>query len=199
MPFSDLSPENTIADPDTGIEANVAPDEFGVNRVQVNANVNSTSIGQRFELNLLNTSSPDLNVDGTTPVVFELPLDTDDREVRILSIYGRDNGIQYDQFLAITSLTNGIDVEIKSNDVVTSFKTLHTTDDLIDKFAILPSNFSIDRGAGDDKFNAAVDLKSPFLIKGSGEFTTPDYIKITINDDLTAVNYLQSLVVGSIL
>jgi hypothetical protein len=200
MGFSDLSPENTIADPDTGVEANVVTDEFGASRLLVDANVNTDVIGNRFILNLLNVASADMDVDGsTTPVVFELPLDVNDRIVRIVSFYGRDNGIQYNAFMARATLPNGVGVEIKSNDEVFTLPTIRTTDDFADKFSFLPGNFSIDRGAGDDKFNSAVDLKEPFIIKGSGSFTTPDYIKVTINDDLTAVNYLQCIVVGSVL
>lgn len=200
MSFSDLSPENTIADPDTGVEANVATDEAGSNRLLVDANVNSEVIGSRFILNILDGANADMNVNGSgAPVVYELPLDTSDRIVRIVSFYGRDNGIQYNEFLAISALTNGIEIEIKSNDEIFTLPLIKTTDDFIDKFSFLPGNFVIDRGAGDDKFNAAAELKDPFIIKGSGNFTTPDYIKVTVQDNLSAVNYLQANVVGSIL
>lgn len=138
----DESNVTTIRDPATGIEAKVVTDDFGVARMQVDANVNSEVFGDRFILNLLNTSSADMDVDGSsTPVVFELPLNVNTRIVRVIAFYGRDNGIQYDSFLALSTLDTGIGVQIKSNDTTFSLPNIQTTDDFVDKFSFFTIQF----------------------------------------------------------
>ncbi len=141
----------------------------------------------------------DLNVDGsTTPVVFTFPMDSlDDYFVSEIKFFGRDNGIQFSSFLGRQPLQNGILVEVKTNNNMVMLPPIKTTDDFDDVFSFGGSNFDVYFAAGEDKFTARF-LSSAFPLRRSGTFGVgnDDYIKITIRDNLTAVNYLQCIVEG---
>lgn len=142
----------------------------------------------------------DLNVNGeNTPVVFTFPMDTlNDIFINEIKFYGRDNGIQFQNFLGQNSaLTNGILVEIKTNNNIIQLPPIRTTDDFDDVFSFGGSNFDVYFASGDDKFTARF-LASAFPLRRAGTFGTgnDDYIKITIQDNLNTINYLQCVVSG---
>ena len=171
----------------------------GKHRLLVDAQTSPVPLGQLFVENVLNGTSPSLAINGSAGVEFILPQIAVDRIVSRISIYGRDNGIQYGKFLGLNSaITNGITVEIKSEDQIFTFKPIQTTDDFRNKFCIVPSDFILNKESGDDAFTATFEPRAPFYIRGVGTFTTDDYIKIIINDNLNSVNYLEGLVTGAI-
>lgn len=142
----------------------------------------------------------DLNVNGSgTPVVFTFPMDNlDDLFVNEIKFFGRDNGIQFSNFLGQNgSLTNGILVEIKTDNNIVLLPPIRTTDDFDDVFAFGGSNFDVYFASGDDKFSARF-LASAFPLRRSGTFGSgnDDYIRVTIRDNLTSINYLQCIVGG---
>jgi hypothetical protein len=142
----------------------------------------------------------DLNVNGSgTPVVFTFPMDAlDDLFISEIKFFGRDNGIQFSNFLGQNgSLTNGILVEIKTDNNLVVLPPIKTTDDFDDKFAFGGSNFDVYFASGDDKFSARF-LSAAFPLRRSGAFGggNDDYIRITIRDNLTSINYLQCIVEG---
>lgn len=141
----------------------------------------------------------DLNVDGTVNQVFTFPMDSlDDLFITEIKFYGRDNGIQFSNFLGQNgSLTNGILVEIKTDNNLVTLPPIKTTDDFDDVFSFGGSNFDIYFASGDDKFTARF-LSSAFPLRRSGTFGAgnDDFIRITIRDNLTNVSYLQSIVEG---
>lgn len=142
----------------------------------------------------------DLNVNGSgTPQVFTFPMDAlDDLFITEIKFYGRDNGIQFSNFLGNNgSLTNGILVEIKTDNNMIQLPPIRTTDDFDDVFSFGGSNFDVYFASGDDKFSARF-LSSAFPLRRTGTFGVgnDDYIRITIRDNLTNINYLRCIVSG---
>ncbi len=136
------------------------------------------------------TGSADMTVDGSvTAVEFVVPISaTQDTFITEMRFYGSGNGIKFGQFLnQNTPLTVGIKVEIKSDDKSFTLPTYSSTEDLKNKFSFPApgSNFRIDVQAGGDEVVASFNLGTPFVLRKSGTFTTNDFIKITIQDDLS--------------
>lgn len=142
-----------------------------------------------------------LNVDGSvTPKVFTFPMDLlDDFFITEIKFFGRDNGIQFgNRFLGNnTPLTNGILIEIKTDNKMIELPPIKTTDDFDDVWSFGGSNFDIYFASGADKFTARF-LSSAYPLRRSGTFGSgnDDYIKITIRDNLTSIDYLQAIVAG---
>jgi len=181
---------------DESFAADVFQGDDGVNRLQVEAQTSPLPLGKGFAKNVLHNGSPSLNVDGSsTPVEFTFSPTTEDMLVSRLSFYGRDNGVEYGRFLALYwPLNNGLVVEIQSEGVVYQFKSIKTTDDFRNKFSIIPSDFVLDKISGDDAFTAAFNPRAPFYLRQA----LGDYVKVTVQDDLHRVNYLEFLVVGAV-
>lgn len=147
------------------------------------------------------STAVNLNVNGSlaNPVVFTFPMDAlDDFFINEIKFFGRDNGIQFSNFLGRNgALTNGILVEIKTNNSIVTLPPIKTTDDFDDVFAFGGSNFDVYFASGDDKFSARF-LASAFPLRRSGTFGAgnDDYIRISVRDNLTSINYLQAIVEG---
>lgn len=140
-----------------------------------------------------------LNVNGSgTPVDFTIDADvTDVKFISKVIISGRDNGIQFSNFLGQNSeLTNGIVVSFKTNDIMITRAPIKTTDDFLDLHAEDPDNFVVYFASGDDKFTAVLEFGSPLELRPQGEFPTNDYLTITINDNLNNINQLRAIVDG---
>lgn len=156
-------------------------------------------ISETFDINVQNTGSSSLTVDGeTTPVIFSLDADANvDLFITSIKFYGGDNNLQFGQFLGGSSpLTNGIEIKIKSNDNIRTLPLIKTTEDIKDKFAHPISEFRIDIQAGQDGIVGCKDFTNPFVIKKQGFFSTDDYIQVKIQDDLSGVEYLEMMVGG---
>lgn len=180
-------------------EADVNQGTDGVNRINVDTRQAPPILSDLFNLNFENNGSPDLNVNGSgTPIQFDIPLSNQTRVINSISIYGRDNGISFGRFLAINvALSQGLVFEIKSNDNIFTSQAIQTTDDLRNKFCISPRDFVVNFASSEDAFTASFVSPSPIVIQDQNQFTTPDYVRVTIRDNLSAVNYLQALVFGS--
>ena len=134
------------------------------------------------------------------PTVFTFPMDmVDDIFVSEIRFFGLDSGIQFTKFLGRNNaLSNGIRIEIKSDNSTITLPIIQTTEDFADKFAFGGGdNFQLYIQAGADKFSA-VFLTSPFPLRRSGTFGVgnDDYIKITIDDNLAQITQIESAVVG---
>lgn len=147
-----------------------------------------------FTEKALNGGSEDMNVDGsgTTQTFCIDPDATNEKIVQFLTFSGTDNGIKYSQFLAISTLSNGILVRFKSEDNVGQFGVIDTTDDFEDGWANRPSDFSLAIQAGGDHFNGTKDLtESTIILSPTGTYATDDYVCVDIRDNLTAINELN--------
>lgn len=179
--------------------ADVVQKDDGSNRLLVDAQTTPVPLGQLFNQNVLNGGSPDLNINGGGGTTFEIPLINDDRIISSIVFYGRDSGIKFGRFLGgNTPLGTGITIEVKSEDEIFSFLPLQITEDFRNKFCVSPSDFVIDFASGEDAFTAAFIPPAPFYIRNQNQYTTPDYIRVTINDNLSGINYLECLVRGAI-
>lgn len=122
---------------------------------------------------------------------FQVPIDNDeDIFVDQIRCFGGCNGIKFGQHLCKNSnLTNGVSFEIKSDNEVTNLPMVKSTEDWKNFFSFpLPGDaFRIDVQAGNDQFVATFAPSLAFVIRKSGTFGTgnDDYVKITINDNLS--------------
>lgn len=172
----------------------------GIDRLLVDATTAPRSVQGLFISLFENNGSSSLNVNGSgTPIVFEIPTTPEDRIVSSFSFFGRDAGIKFSQFLAQNQpLQNGILIEIKSDDNLFSNANapIIQTDDFRNKFCISPRDFVIDVFSNEDAFTAAFVPPAPIILRGNTQFTTPDFIRITIRDNLSNINYFEASAFG---
>lgn len=150
------------------------------------------AVGDLIIVNALNTGSPDLRVNGSlvTPIIFSILADANkDIFIEELRFYGNANGIQFGKFLGLNSaITNGVLIEIRSDEIITQLPLIKTTDDFKHKFAFgQGSGFQLNIQSGRDDFMASFSLTTTFPIRKAGTFVNgDDYIKIYIRDNLSA-------------
>ncbi len=138
------------------------------------------------------TGDPDLRANGSlgTPVEFFIGTDAEkDIFITELRFYGGGNGIQFSNFLSKNSpITNGILVEIRSDEQVKDFSPIRTTEDFKNKWAFgSGSNFRLDLVSGTDQFLAVLIFENPFPLRKTSTFISgDDYVKCFIRDNLTS-------------
>lgn len=131
-----------------------------------------------------------------TPTIFEIDA-VAGKEIFITTLIfsAQGNGIQFGKFISRNSaLTNGIYLEIKSDDIITILPTIKTTEGFKNKFAALSGTgaaFRIDVQAGSDEMLAILKFDNPFIMRQQGTFTTDDYLKIYIRDTLNQITRLD--------
>lgn len=206
--MADLTPKQSssitrITGKDELVNADVIQGADGIDRISVDASTAPRSVQGLFIDLFQNMGSTAINVNGSvTPVAFEIPTEPFDRVVTSISIFGRDAGIKFGQFLAINQvLTNGLLIEIKSDDNLFSNSNapIIQTDDFRNKFCISPRDFVVDVFSNEDVFTASFVPPAPIIIRANTIFTTPDFIRITVRDNITAVNYLEATAFGGTL
>lgn len=157
------------------------------------------SVGKLLVEKALNGSSYSMAVDGSsTPVIFEINSIADqDKMVREIRFYGTAAGIKFGQFLSKNnSLTNGIKVEIKSDDELITLDLIKSTEDFQSVFALGQIGFQFFDAAGLDPFLASFKFETPFPLRKSGTFTINDYIKVTIQDNISAISKIEFIAFG---
>jgi hypothetical protein len=133
----------------------------------------------------------DMGVNGSvTPEEFIIPASaTTDLFIEELRIFGQGNGIQFKGWLTSNlSLSNGLLIEIQSDNITTMLPTLFNTADIKNKFAFGSgaTGFKLDVAAGRDEFIGVFTFANPFIMRVAGTFTTDDHIKITVQDNLSS-------------
>jgi hypothetical protein len=160
-------------------------------------------IGGRFEEYAKNGVSIEMAVDGgVTPVEFIVDANaTLDLVVTSLSFQAFDGAIKIDTFLGSNNeITNGLIVEIKSEDIVFQFLPIKNTTEFNSLFAFGAGRaFDLIFANGDDSLVSIFAPESPFVIKKQGTYATDDYIKVIIQDDIDAVSRLRFLASGTTL
>ena len=150
------------------------------------------------------TGSTDLRVNATVANPTEFFIATvieKDLFVEMLMFDAQANGIKFGNFLGQNSaLTDPILVEIKSDDTITQFPPIYTTEDFKNVFAALSGtggNFHLDVQPGSDEMVAILKFDNPFIIRATGTFTIDDYVRVTIQDNtLQGVGRLKFRVKG---
>jgi len=138
--------------------------------------------------------SANLGVDGSvTPVVFEYnPPNNYDIEISAISFLFEDTtAFQFgNKFIltGINTLTNGLLLEIKTGDVVTSpWQNMKRTRDLIE----ISSDFDIITGTV-NFMRIKIHLPRSMRLSKSGTFSTPDYLRITVRDNLSSLDFAEA-------
>ena len=133
--------------------------------------------------------SDDLQVNGSvTPVDFIINASPDkERFFTSLRFEALGNGIQFTNFLSKNGpLSNGVLLTIRSNDSEITFPPIQTTEDFGSLFSRGPSDFNVFDVSGTDYFRATLTFAAPFQLFKQGTFGTDDFIKVTIQDNLTS-------------
>jgi hypothetical protein len=191
--------EISIVDPSTGLGAEVK-NEGGVNRLQVSGTIATAAVSDLFLDYAKNGGSEDMAVDGsTTPVVFEITAPTSSKDLLIqeLRVAGNDNGIKFGQFMGINQeLTTGIILTIKSEDQVFTWPAFKSTDDLKHLFTFRGGKWLLDIQSGRDDLVASTIFDPAIVLKAQGTYATDDYIRFTVNDNLTNIIELEAIGFG---
>ena len=175
-------------------------DEDGLKKLIVKPILKRETLGNKVTLFALNGGSGDLTINGSG-TEFIIPSNaTGDLVIKSLVFEALDGGMRMQNFLGKNSaLTNGVVVEIKSEDNIFQFSPITKTIDFDSLFASGASrSFEIFTGSGNDSMVARFGESAPFVIKQSGTYTVDDYIKVIINDDLRSVGSLRFLADGSL-
>lgn len=175
-----------------------SPHRLGLFGITGSVQVSQKELSDLFVEEALNGGSNDMTVNGSpgAPIDFIIPAQVE-KEIFIedLIIDGQDNGIKYGQWLAQNNPLNaGVEITIKSDNIETTFPILKTTEDIKNKWAALGgdgANFRLDVQAGADEVLGILRFVNPFIIRAQGTFTTDDFIRVRIQDNLTNITRLN--------
>jgi len=146
------------------------------------------ALSDLFIMNAEDGGSADMRVDGSsTPVEFLIPCDADDDVfVKELKFYISCNGLKMSNFACLNSaLTNGIKIDIQSDELAFALPLITTTAEFNNKFVFgAGSTFDFFDVSGTDQMQATFLFENPFPIRVCGAFTVDDEVKVTIQDDL---------------
>lgn len=169
-----------------------SPHRLGLFGVTGSVSVTAKELSDLYVQEALLSGSSSMLVDGSS-VVKDFTIaasSTTDLFIEDLIFDGQGNGIKFGQFMSQnTALTNGIEITIKSDDVTTVFPIIKSTEDFKNKWAALSgtgATFRIDVQAGRDEMLAILEFANPFILRAAGSFTTDDFIRVRIRDNLTS-------------
>jgi len=168
--------------------------------------VKSTNVPQPIGNLFFDYAANGLNIDmavngSVTPVTFEiLPHPTDDKVIGSMVFEAFDGGIKIDTFLGQNDgLLNGITIEVKSEDQVFQFRPIKNTQEFDSLFSFGSGrSYELIFASGNDSLVARFGSATPFVLKPVGTYATDDYIRVTINDNITNINRLRFLAVGQL-
>lgn len=135
-----------------------------------------------------------LNINGSgTPVVFTWNPGDADVEGMELVIVAEEPTIAFGTtFFGVTGLANGFLIEGKSEDVAFPLGNAQYTRDF---FHLAPSGGIDLYAASPDIMRVMISL-SGLVFKKSGTYISPDYIRITVRDNISSLNYLKAEIHG---
>lgn len=182
-----------------------SPHRLGLFGITGDVNVTSKALSdlfiQRASLNDDGVTF-DMDVNGSvTDQIFRINAKVDSAIfIQEIRFYGQGNGIKFGNFLNLNgTLTNGVLVEIKSENVVTDLFPIKSTEDFKNEFSFpgAPA-FEVIFASGRDEFLASFVFSNPFLMEESGAHGVgnDDYIEIRIRDNITQVGSMRFLAKG---
>ena len=148
-----------------------------------------------------NENDINLNVNGSaTPQIFNINAKPFDLVVSSLVFECFAGNVRTDRFLDLnSSLTNGIIIEVKSEDNVFQFRPIRNTGEFDSLFAVGDlGEFKIIAGSSGTYVSAKFGLSSPFIIKAQGEYAIDDYIRVIVQDNLSGIDRIRFLSVGAL-
>lgn len=200
--MSDLEPvrRSKITGKDEVFDADVIS-EKGFNKLFVKATSAPDSLGNLFFEHVEDNGNPEMAVNGNSPKEYTIaPHAAYDRVVKGLAFHCLDGGMKLENFLGKNSaISNGILIEIKSEDQIFQFPLIKTTQEFDAHFAWGEGrSFDLVFGSGGDSLVTRYGQDSPFIIKAQGTYVIDDYIKVTIQDNLSTINSIRMLAFGSL-
>lgn len=143
-----------------------------------------------------NGGSRDLNVDGsTTPVDFLLSPATGKKVVvKTLVLVFVDTAIDFSKFGGIAAITNGLEIFTKEG----GESERQINDALLDNadFYGLATDILLQSTPGSDILKIELDLSAKLGTQFELTATRGDYVKITVNDDLSGLNEFYAIIFG---
>jgi hypothetical protein len=141
--------------------------------------------------------SANLGVDGSvTPVVFEYnPPNNYDIEINALSFLFESTGTMGfgNVFVhtSIATLANGLLLEVKAGDNAATWQNMRRTRDLVE----ISQGF--DLIAGTTNFmRVRVQLPKALRLYRDGTYVTPEYLRVTVRDDLSTIGFGEAHFLG---
>jgi hypothetical protein len=168
------------------------PHRLGILGVAGSVQVTPGALSDLYIEHALNGASKNLLVNGSvTPVVFQITtVSNEDIFVESLRFHGSASTIKWGQFLAISTLTNGLLVEIKSDDTSFAFDAIVDTDDFKNEWNYRQP-FELFDQPSSVSFTASYSLSTPFPLRATGTFSTDDYVKVTVRDNLISASLIS--------
>ena len=169
-----------------------------------NVSFEASTIGNRIVAFLEDAGSSDMTVNGSgTPVEFIYPAQVDETVfITQIRCFSGCNGMKFGQFLCQNqSLTNGLGIEVRSENVVSfpTVRTIKSTEDWKNLFSFPdPTDFRLDVQAGGDEMLAVFRPNQPFELNPVGDNAPDpdDYVKITIQNNLSSLSRLECMLAG---
>jgi len=190
-----------IVGDDEQYSADVTLDKDLIKKLWVKSSIVTSPLGNLFFLHAMNGASSSLNVNGSgTPVEFLINAEVAaDLVVDSLLFETFDGKIKIDKMLGKNSpLSNGIIIEIKSEDTLFQFLPITKTQEFDSYFAFGPGrSYELVSASGNDSMVARFGPANPFRITKQGTYASDDYIKVIIQDNLNNIANLQFLAEGS--
>jgi hypothetical protein len=158
-----------------------------------------TETSKLITVPLKNGSSSNLAVNGSsTPQVFSYapPVDNDVRIKQICLIAETSNALSFgNKFIDTTigTLTNGMLIEVKANDVAATWQNCKRTRDLLE--LAIPGGTDIITGTP-NLFHAHFWVPDELTLVKQGLFASDDYIRVTVRDDLRAITFMEIFLEG---
>jgi len=179
----------TIVEIKGGASSNLASVN-NAKRLLVDAQISSAGAGAINEFIEDGGGSPEMAVDGSvTPVIYEWnPGATWDVETSGLSLVVEDGSVKFgDYFMGEVALPNGVLIEVKAGDVVYGIANLQRTREILQfsppgGFELIVASPNVARGY----FGIG-----GLVLKKAGTFASPDYVRVTVQDDLTKLDHLS--------
>ncbi|MDZ4810748.1 MAG: hypothetical protein SGI96_21135 [Bacteroidota bacterium] len=170
-----------------------SPHRLGLFGVTGSVSVTAKELSGLFVAEATNAGSSDMRVNGSlaSPIDFLVPASTTtDIFIQDLIFDAGGNGMKFGKFLSKSSaIVNGVEVQIKSDDIITTFQPIFTNEEFKNKWAALSGSgaaFRIDVQDGEDELLAILHLDNPFILRVAGSFTTDDFIRVRIRDNLSS-------------
>jgi len=147
---------------------------------------------------LKNGGSSNMAVNGSsTPQVFQYNPTNKDVELNLLTLIAETtNALALgNKFIdtSIATLTNGLLIELKQQDVAVTYQLCKRTRDLIEVAA--PAGVDLITGTS-NLFRIVFFLPDKIVLAKDGTYANPDYIRATVRDNLTAISYLEMFLHG---
>ncbi len=154
---------------------------------------------QLIAMTLKSGGSSNFGVNGSvTPVVFSISPAGQDAQLQAFNIiiesatvFGFGNKFILN---SLATLTNGLLLEVKSDDVATTWQNMKRTRDLVE----ISSGFDIAAAGSVNLLRVKINLPQALYLRRDGTFANPDYIRLTVRDDLSTIGFAEAHVQGTL-